>query len=53
MAEVIHINQKRVGIHEYGDKNGFPVFYFHGFWGSRLEAVFSTLMSRQEREMPG
>lgn len=37
MSDVIHIAQRRFGIHEYGDKNGFPVFYFHGFPGSRLD----------------
>jgi pimeloyl-ACP methyl ester carboxylesterase len=37
MADVIHINDRQIAIHEYGDKNGFPVFYFHGFPGSRLD----------------
>lgn len=27
-----------IGFAEYGDPNGHPVFYFHGFPGSRLEA---------------
>lgn len=27
-----------IGYAEYGDPNGIPVFYFHGFPGSRLEA---------------
>jgi len=30
-------NQRRLGYAEYGDPNGKPVFYFHGFPGSRLE----------------
>src|SRR5580658_10177759 len=27
-----------LGYAEYGDPNGVPIFYFHGFPGSRLEA---------------
>jgi pimeloyl-ACP methyl ester carboxylesterase len=37
MTDVMHINGKQVGVHEYGAENGFPVFYFHGFPGSRLD----------------
>lgn len=37
MKEILNINSKKIGVHEYGDKNGFPVFYFHGFPGSRLD----------------
>jgi pimeloyl-ACP methyl ester carboxylesterase len=37
MPDIININNTQIGIHEYGDKNGFPVFYFHGFPGSRLD----------------
>lgn len=29
---------RKIGIAEYGDPNGMPIFYFHGFPGSRLEA---------------
>ena len=29
---------RRLGCAEYGDPDGAPVFYFHGFPGSRLEA---------------
>ena len=29
---------RQLGFAEYGDPNGLPVFYFHGFPGSRLEA---------------
>jgi pimeloyl-ACP methyl ester carboxylesterase len=29
---------RRLGFVEYGDRQGRPVFYFHGFPGSRLEA---------------
>ena len=37
MNDVLDINSKKIGVHEYGDKNGFPVFYFHGFPGSRQD----------------
>lgn len=30
---------RRVGIAEHGDAGGHPVFYFHGFLGSRLEMI--------------
>jgi pimeloyl-ACP methyl ester carboxylesterase len=29
---------RRLGYAEYGDPHGQPIFYFHGFHGSRLEA---------------
>lgn len=29
---------KLIGFAEYGDPNGLPIFFFHGFPGSRLEA---------------
>ena len=29
---------RQLGFAEYGDPNGQPIFYFHGFPGSRLEA---------------
>jgi pimeloyl-ACP methyl ester carboxylesterase len=31
---------RRIGFAEFGAKNAFPVFYFHGWPGSRLEAGF-------------
>ncbi len=37
MNDVLDINSKKIGVHEYGDKNGFHAFYFHGFPGSRLD----------------
>lgn len=37
MIESITINNRQIGVCEYGDKKGFPVFYFHGFPGSRLD----------------
>lgn len=39
MDHTIEIKPGRlIGFAEYGDPNGLPVFYFHGFPGSRLEA---------------
>lgn len=35
---VLH-DGRRVGIAEFGDTGGRPVFYFHGFLGSRLERI--------------
>jgi pimeloyl-ACP methyl ester carboxylesterase len=32
------VDGRQLGFSEYGDPNGLPVFYFHGFPGSRLEA---------------
>jgi len=37
MRETIRINNFNVGISEYGDPDGIPVLYFHGFPGSRLD----------------
>ena len=31
-------DERRLGFAEFGDRQGKPVFYFHGFPGSRLEA---------------
>lgn len=31
-------NGQQIGYAEYGSPNGFPVFFFHGFPGSRLQA---------------
>ncbi len=37
----IKVNQnRRIGYSEYGDKAGYPIFYFHGFPGSRFEGGF-------------
>jgi pimeloyl-ACP methyl ester carboxylesterase len=32
------VDGRQLGFSEYGDHNGLPIFYFHGFPGSRLEA---------------
>jgi pimeloyl-ACP methyl ester carboxylesterase len=37
MRDVIEINNRKIGIREYGDKNGSPIFYSHGYPGSRLD----------------
>ena len=34
---------------EWGDPNGFPVFYFHGTPSSRLEAAFADAAARKYR----
>jgi pimeloyl-ACP methyl ester carboxylesterase len=39
MSEILTINHRRFGIHQYGMEQGSPVFYFHGFPGSRLDGV--------------
>jgi pimeloyl-ACP methyl ester carboxylesterase len=36
---------RRLGFAEYGDRQGKPVFYFHGFPGSRLEAKLAESIS--------
>lgn len=33
---------RRLGFSEYGDPDGRPLFYFHGFPGSRLEAELTS-----------
>jgi pimeloyl-ACP methyl ester carboxylesterase len=33
---------RRLAYAEYGDPHGYPTLYFHGFPGSRLEAVLAT-----------
>jgi pimeloyl-ACP methyl ester carboxylesterase len=36
---IITIGNRKTGIHEYGDESGWPVFYFHGYPGSRLDGI--------------
>ena len=36
---------RRLGFAEFGDRQGRPVFYFHGFPGSRLEAKLAEKIS--------
>ena len=36
-TEKLQIDNLNIGIAEYGDPSGVPVFYFHGFPGSRLD----------------
>ena len=40
MSDAIEINNGKIGIQEYGSRNGLPIFYFHGFPGSRLDGEF-------------
>jgi pimeloyl-ACP methyl ester carboxylesterase len=37
---------RKLGFVEFGDLKGKPVFYFHGFPGSRLEAKLAERISR-------
>lgn len=37
---------RRLGYAEYGDLAGAPIFYFHGFPGSRLEAALADATAR-------
>jgi pimeloyl-ACP methyl ester carboxylesterase len=43
---IILSDGRRLGFAEYGDRWGIPVFYFHGFPGSRLEAQLADRISR-------
>lgn len=38
---------RRLAFSLYGSEDGFPVVYFHGFPGSRLEAVWADKIARQ------
>ena len=40
---------RRLAHAEYGDPHGHPTFYFHGFPGSRLEAVLANASAAQAR----
>ena len=40
---------RRLSFTEFGDGQGKPVFYFHGFPGSRLEAKMADRISHQSR----
>ncbi len=40
---------RRLGYREFGDPDGTPLLYFHGFPGSRLEAAFANSMLRRNR----
>jgi pimeloyl-ACP methyl ester carboxylesterase len=39
-------DRRRLGFAEFGDHQGRPLFYFHGFPGSRLEARLADRISR-------
>ena len=40
---------RRLSFAEFGDRQGRPVFYFHGFPGSRLEAKLADRISRESK----
>jgi pimeloyl-ACP methyl ester carboxylesterase len=40
---------RRLSFAEFGDRRGKPVFYFHGFPGSRLEAKLADRISRESK----
>jgi pimeloyl-ACP methyl ester carboxylesterase len=40
---------RRLSFAEFGDRKGKPVFYFHGFPGSRLEAKLAHGISRESK----
>lgn len=41
ISQIIELTDgRRLGYAEYGDSHGTPIFYFHGNFGSRLEAAF-------------
>ncbi len=46
---IILTDRRRLGFAEFGDLQGRPVFYFHGFPGSRLEARLADRISRDSQ----
>lgn len=40
---------RRIGFSEFGDRQGRPVFFFHGFAGSRLEVRLADRISRDSQ----
>lgn len=41
VSQIIELTDgRRLGFAEYGDSSGKPIIYFHGNYGSRLEAAF-------------
>ncbi len=38
---------RKLGYAEYGDLNGKPIFYFHGYYGSRLEAKMLAYKAKE------
>ncbi len=45
---MIKVNGHKIGYCEYGDPNGFPVFYFHGGQESRLSGSFLDLPAKNK-----
>ena len=42
-------DRRRLSFAEFGERKGKPVFYFHGFPGSRLEAKLADDISRESK----
>ena len=38
---------RKLGYSEFGDINGIPIFHFHGYPGSRLEAHFLDSIAKK------
>ena len=38
---------RKLGYSEFGDLNGIPIFHFHGYPGSRLEAYFGDFIAKK------
>jgi len=47
--QIILADGRQLGFAEFGDRQGKPVFYFHGFPGSRLEARLAEKISLDTR----
>ena len=46
---IILSDGRKLGFAEFGEMQGKPVFYFHGFPGSRLEAKIAETMAKDSR----
>ena len=46
---IILSDGRKLGFAEFGERQGKPVFYFHGFPGSRLEAKIAETMAKDSR----
>jgi pimeloyl-ACP methyl ester carboxylesterase len=46
---IILSDGRKLGFAEFGETQGEPVFYFHGFPGSRLEAKLAETMAKDSR----
>jgi pimeloyl-ACP methyl ester carboxylesterase len=46
---IILSDGRKLGFAEFGEMQGEPVFYFHGFPGSRLEAKLAETMAKDSQ----